>query len=74
VKHEERTVSETRRYLNITEAARRLGIHPQTLRAWADKGYVEHIRMPSGYRRFDPAVIERLAVDMQVPAEGKLAA
>jgi excisionase family DNA binding protein len=67
-------MSETRRYLNITEAARRLGIHAQTLRAWADKGYVEHVRMPSGYRRFDPEVIERLAAEMQVPAEGKLAA
>ena len=67
-------MSETRRYLNITEAARRLGIHPQTLRAWADKGYVEHIRMPSGYRRFDPVVIDQLATEMQVPAEGKLAA
>ena len=67
-------VGETRRYLNITEAARRLGIHPQTLRAWADKGYVDHIRMPSGYRRFDPAAIERLAAEMQVSAEGKLAA
>jgi excisionase family DNA binding protein len=67
-------VSETRRYLNITEAARRLRVHPQTLRAWADKGYVEHIRMPSGHRRFDPDVIEQLAAEMQVPAEGKLAA
>ena len=67
-------MSEAKRYLNITEAARRLGIHPQTLRAWADRGYVEHIRMPSGYRRFDPAVIEQLAAEMQVPAEGKLAA
>jgi excisionase family DNA binding protein len=67
-------VSEAKRYLNITEAARRLGIHPQTLRAWADRGYVEHIRMPSGYRRFDPVVIDQLAAEMQVPAVGKLAA
>jgi excisionase family DNA binding protein len=67
-------VREAKRYLNITEAARRLGIHPQTLRAWADKGYVAHIRMPSGYRRFDPAVIDQLAVEMQVPAVGKLTA
>ena len=67
-------MTEPKRYLNISEAARRLGIHPQTLRAWADKGYVEHVRMPSGYRRFDPAVIDELAKEMQVPAEGKLAA
>jgi excisionase family DNA binding protein len=62
------------RYLNVREAAKRLGINAQTLRAWADKGYVSHIRMPSGYRRFDPAVIEQLAKSMQVEATGKLAA
>ena len=63
-----------RRYLNVAEAAKRLGINPATLRAWADKGYVAHIRMPSGYRRFDPAVIEQLAESMQVEAGGKLVA
>jgi excisionase family DNA binding protein len=67
----------TQRYLSITEAAQRLGVHAQTLRSWADKGYVAHIRMPSGYRRFDPEVIDRLAGMMQIDAElpeGKAAA
>ena len=65
---------EKKRLLTITQAADRLGIHQTTLRTWADKGYVEHIRTPTGYRRFDPAVIEQLKEDMRVGAEGKAAA
>jgi len=61
------------RLLSITEAAKRLRVNPATLRSWADKGYVDHIRMPSGYRRFESDVIDRLAESMQVQG-GKLAA
>ena len=48
------------RLLTIAPAAARLGVHPDTLRAWADKGLVAMVRLPSGYRRFDPAEIERV--------------
>jgi excisionase family DNA binding protein len=50
--------------LTITQAAARLGVHYQTLRKWADKGLVPVVRLPSGYRRFDPAVIDRVRRDM----------
>lgn len=51
----------TERNLTVTEAAQRLGIHPNTLRSWADKGLVNAMVLPgSGYRRFKPAVIEAL--------------
>ncbi len=46
--------------LTINEAARRLGIHQNTLRTWADKGLVPHVKLPSGHRRFRPADIDRL--------------
>lgn len=60
------------RLLTISQAAKRLGIHADTLRAWADKGMVPVIRTPTGYRRFDPDVIERVREDMGL--EGKAAA
>jgi excisionase family DNA binding protein len=50
--------------LNISEAARRLGIHDNTLRQWADRGKVKHVRLMSGVRRFDPDEIERVRREM----------
>jgi len=38
--------------LGITAAAKLLGVHPLTLRSWAEKGYVPHYRTPGGHRRF----------------------
>jgi len=67
-------VAEKRRLLTISEAAARLGVNQKTLRSWADKGLVAHIRTPTGYRRFDPEVIEQLEVDMQMGVQGKAAA
>ena len=46
--------------LTINEAARLLGVHQNTLRTWADKGLVPHVKLPSGHRRFRSADIERL--------------
>jgi len=48
-----------KRLLTISQAARRLGVHPNTLRGWADRGLVPMIKLPSGYRRFDPDAIEQ---------------
>lgn len=47
-----------RSIVGISEAARRLGVHPNTLRKWADDGTIPSLRMPSGHRRFD---VEELA-------------
>ncbi len=38
--------------MGITQAAKLLGVHPLTLRSWAEKGYVPHYRTPGGHRRF----------------------
>ncbi len=63
------------RLLTISQAAARLGVHQNTLRSWADKGLVAHVKLPSGYRRFTIAEVERLRQEMGLePAEGKAAA
>lgn len=67
--------NEPPRFLTISQAAARLGIHQNTLRGWADRGIVAHVKLLSGYRRFDPDEIERVRQGMQVEAteEGKAA-
>ncbi len=59
----------TPRLLTISQAAAQLGVHPDTLRAWADKGLVPVVRTPTGYRRFDPNEIDRVRGEMGL--EGK---
>jgi excisionase family DNA binding protein len=44
--------------LNVKEAAQRLGIAPNTLRKWSNEGQIETVRLPSGHRRYEPAVIQ----------------
>jgi excisionase family DNA binding protein len=53
-------MSDQTRLLTISQAADRLGISVQTLRAYADKGMVPMVKLPSGYRRFDAASVERI--------------
>lgn len=55
-----------KKLLTTREAARLLGIHENTMRAWADSGRVPAIRRPGGggLRRFDPEVIERIRREM----------
>jgi excisionase family DNA binding protein len=43
--------------LQVREAARALGVHENTLRRWADAGYITPVRLPSGVRRFREADI-----------------
>lgn len=54
----------TGKLLTITEAADRLGVHYQTLRAWADTGRVPVVKFASGHRRFEPAMIEDMRREM----------
>lgn len=50
--------------LNTTQAAERLGIHYQTLRAWADSGKIAVVRLPGGHRRFERSVIDRFRKEL----------
>lgn len=50
------------RWLSLREAASLLGVHPTTLRAWADAGQVRAVRTPGGHRRFAADDVRRLLV------------
>jgi excisionase family DNA binding protein len=53
-------------HLNVRETARRLGVHENTVRNWADRGLLQPVRLPgSGYRRFDATDVDRLAREMR---------
>ncbi len=39
-------------WLSLQQASRMLGVHPSTLRQWADAGKIHTVRTPGGHRRF----------------------
>jgi excisionase family DNA binding protein len=49
-------------WINLSETAELLGIHPATVRAWGDKGELSMQRTPGGHRRFRRADVEARAV------------
>ncbi len=57
-----------RNIVGISEAARRLGVHQNTLRKWADEGILPTLRMPSGHRRFEIEELERFKKAMASPS------
>ena len=47
--------------LTLTQAARRLSVHPATLRRWANQGDILVVITPGGHRRFPRSEVDRLA-------------
>ncbi len=43
---------DTETWLSLSEAAKRLNVHPTTLRRWADNGDIPCLLTPGGHRRF----------------------
>ncbi len=52
---------ETEEWLSLKQAADRLGIHPTTLRRWADSGEIPIMLTPGRHRRFAISDIDRFA-------------
>src|SRR5579859_477419 len=52
------SVSVEDEWLNLSDAASLLGVHPSTLRAWSDRGDIPAHRTPGQHRRFRRADIE----------------
>ena len=53
------------RYVTVSEVARRLQIHNNTVRNWVDKGIMQADRTPSGYRRVLETEVQRLERKMK---------
>jgi excisionase family DNA binding protein len=49
------------KWLSLNEASGRLGVHPTTLRRWADAGKIPVFVTPGGHRRFSESEIESFA-------------
>ena len=58
-----------RQWLTLSEASKLRGVHPATLRVWADEGYVKTFRTPGGHRRFLASEIEAMLAPARTPAE-----
>jgi excisionase family DNA binding protein len=48
------------KWLSLQEASRMLGVHPATLRQWADSGKIPTVRTPGGHRRFAESDVRAL--------------
>lgn len=46
-------------WLSLSEASELIGVHPSTLRRWADADTIQCTRTPGGHRRFRRVVLER---------------
>ena len=47
-------------WLTLSDASKRLNVHPATLRQWSDEGKVRTFRTPGGHRRFSRTDVERM--------------
>src|SRR5260221_14021112 len=52
-------------WLGLGRAARMLGVHPITLRRWADQGEIAVMLTPGGHRRFALGDLQRFAAERQ---------
>lgn len=50
--------------LTVTQVAKRLGLHENTIRKYADTGVIKVIKLPSGYRRFTEDEVVRVEREM----------
>ena len=54
-----------KQWLSLNEAAKQLGVHPATLRRWADDGEIAAMVTPGGHRRFIVADLDRFSEERQ---------
>lgn len=66
-----RALNSLNQWLTLQEAARLLGVHQNTLRRWADAGYIRVQRTPGGHRRFERAQVEQLCRKHVGPDNGQ---
>jgi excisionase family DNA binding protein len=57
-------------FLNVSEAASRLGVSAASLRKWSDQGLVPVYRTPGGQRRYAPGDLDEFLDSMRQPSAG----
>jgi excisionase family DNA binding protein len=55
-----RAAQQSPAWLSLDQAAKRLKVHPATLREWADRGRIRTFRTPGGHRRFSEADVSAM--------------
>lgn len=67
-------MNETTEWVSLGEAAKVLGVHPATIRNWADRGELPYRRTPGGHRRFRRVDLIQWADSQRAgqPAEAQL--
>ncbi|MFQ5859341.1 MAG: helix-turn-helix domain-containing protein [Anaerolineae bacterium] len=63
------TETDLSEWLSLKEASELIGVHPSTLRRWADAGTIPSTRTPGGHRRFRRVALERF---MRSTEQGKV--
>ncbi|RME45070.1 MAG: helix-turn-helix domain-containing protein [Chloroflexi bacterium] len=64
------TETDQTEWLSLSEASELIGVHPSTLRRWADAGTIPCARTPGGHRRFRREVLSQyLATKEQTEAQ-----
>lgn len=56
--------SEQNEPIGAREAAKRLGVHENTIRNWEKRGLLHAAQLPSGVRRFSQEEIQRMRDEM----------
>lgn len=64
-------MTDSSEWLTLGEAADRLGVHPNTLRRWADQGRIPFMLTLGGHRRFGLHQIEELLAEQQQQVDVK---
>ena len=58
--------------LSVTKAARLLGVHPNTIRAWSDQGRLRYYRInPRGDRRYRLGDLQRFLLRAEGGSQGR---
>jgi excisionase family DNA binding protein len=60
----EETLMSSTAHIPIRSAAKRLGVHENTIRNWIDKGILHAIKLPTGTRRLALTEVEQLEREM----------
>lgn len=60
------TESDRTEWLSLSEASDLIGVHPSTLRRWADAGTIHCSRTPGGHRRFQRGALQRFLAEREL--------